>query len=125
MQLGEEAQQPGNRASISMPMDAFPHTYYVVPDARHVRVCSLLVFADGVPAVSWSAGGVASGVAGVYAQSSGSGVERGARGAGERRAVAWRGCWWVLVLAGVALALLAQALLGRSKPLSLGTGSQL
>ena len=45
-------QETGGGRQGSAPMDAFPHTYYVVPEARHVRVCSLLVFADGPPAVN-------------------------------------------------------------------------
>lgn len=49
--LGNQQGTGGGRQA-SAPMDAFPHTYYVVPEARHVRVCSLLVFADGPPAVN-------------------------------------------------------------------------
>ena len=49
--LGNQ-QGTGGASQGSAPMDAFPHTYYVVPEARHVRVCSLLVFADGPPAVN-------------------------------------------------------------------------
>lgn len=29
------------------PLDSIPHTYYVVPDPRYVRIEALLVIADG------------------------------------------------------------------------------
>ncbi|KAJ1480028.1 hypothetical protein T484DRAFT_1812082, partial [Baffinella frigidus] len=29
------------------PIHSFPHTYYVAPDASHIRVIGLLIFADG------------------------------------------------------------------------------
>ena len=29
------------------PIHSFPHTYYVAPDASHIRVTGILLFADG------------------------------------------------------------------------------
>lgn len=126
VQLGVETGESASRGAVSMPMDAFPHTYYVVPEARHVRVCSLLVFADGAPTVNSSAagracGGVASGQRETYARTNGSSAQHARRGGEERQAGAERIGWWTLVVWGVAFALLAQVLLPRMKLLSFGS----
>ena len=127
VQLGVESEESASRGAVSMPMDAFPHTYYVVPEARHVRVCSLLVFADGAPAVNSLAAGracgrVASGHREAYARTNGSSAQHARReqhARGEERQAGGRIGWWTLVVCGVAFALLAQVLLPRMKLLSL------
>jgi len=88
-----------------VPMDAFPHTYYVVPEARHVRVCSLLVYADGPPAVNSLKSSLLSapspGAGGEAGRQRGHGrqaVAQRARGGGGMRVSGWG---WVVLFLGV------------------------
>ena len=105
-------------APTDAPMDAFPHTYYVVPDERHVRVCSLLVFADGPPPAGDAR---RSGLALRDCTGSSSAREQGfaERGAAARAVGAqppqemsvprWWWCWWWWCGAVLVLAVLVQA----------------
>ena len=108
-------------------MDAFPHTYYVVPEARHVRVCSLLVFADGAPALQSLAsrgsisGGAATDLPDSYLRNRGQPAGAGmvdaayvARGGAARQAGGRAhapGGWWALVVFAVLLVVAANLLL--------------